>query len=380
VPLDSPDVLALAVTDTVTDSPVLLLVRQPDAETSSSVLTRVPLSFEPGPLPLAAVAAPQAVGTQGLFGVVVTGRHGEAETLWFDTRSSEFSHRDAWPGSSFVATPFGAGAAFAGGGLFAVATPSGHPLDGWPVRPHPAAEPDSLPAAPSPLRAAPETEAVVGLPSASAVHWLFQGRDGRLFVYDGAGRLAPGWPVAGPSDAAVTPVWGYLGGPSAPVLVAAGTFQRIEGRNAETGALTTSPISRLMAWTGPAVSFPRYDWPMWQQNPWRAPVPPAAQTGTPVSGGLLVAGSHLCYPSPLGAGPLHVRAEFRGGCTARAYLYNLAGEQVARSPALEVSGAGPFEITLAVEKIVSGMYLCRLVAERAGAARESSVVSVAVLR
>ncbi len=372
----SADLLAVAVGDTVSGFSTLLLVRRPAGVVEPAILASLPLSVAPGPLPLAAVRG------EGLSGVIVTGNHGEAETVWWDGALT-FSHRDAWPARAPVLSPLAGGEAFSGGGLFARATASGHPAAGWPVRPFPAADVASLPTTPSPLIASAtaalgaQAGAISGAAVLPAAGTLFQSRDGRLYLYDGAGRLASGWPVAGPSATAGTPIWDRLD-EAGPKLLAVGTFPRIVGRDADTGTLATRPVARLMVWSSPAFAYSRFDWPMWQQNPWRAPA--ARSEGVAAGSGLLVGGSHFCYPSPLGSGPLHVRAVFNARCTARAYLYNLAGELVASSPPSVVPGPGPFEIELAVEKIASGMYLCRLVADGSGGGSETSVVSVAVAR
>jgi hypothetical protein len=120
-------------------------------------------------------------------------------------------------------------------------------------------------------------------------------------------------------------------------------------------------------------------WPMWQGNPWRCPLP--SESASASSGeGLIVAGSHICYPSPLSRGPLRVRAEFGAACLVRAALYDLTGQLVVTSAPVSIPAGGPGEIVLPADGVASGLYLCRLVAERAGWKSETSIAPVAVAR
>ena len=104
--------------------------------------------------------------------------------------------------------------------------------------------------------------------------------------------------------------------------------------------------------------------------------------GPPVAadGSGLVPGSHICYPSPLGTQPLRVRAQVREASEVKAVVYNLQGEEIIASqwqPALAVD---PFTITLHLDDIVSGMYLCRLVSKSDSGQEDSSVITFAVER
>jgi hypothetical protein len=102
--------------------------------------------------------------------------------------------------------------------------------------------------------------------------------------------------------------------------------------------------------------------------------PPGAALG---SG--LVKGSHFCYPNPARGSTLFVQARAREVGQARAELYNLEGEKVTASGWQSVSAVEPFSIALEVDRIVSGMYLCRLTFRNGGGVLDHSVVSLAVV-
>jgi hypothetical protein len=210
---------------------------------------------------------------------------------------------------------------------------------------------------------------------------LFQSRDGRLYLNGDDGRTQVGWPVAGPSAVAGTGLFIDLDGDASLEICAVGAFARLDGRNVETGGLRTDPVSRLTIYrTGiVAEGDGGPGWSAWQGNPWRWPLP-RPQSVAPTLPELIVGGSHICYPTPLGRGPLHVRAEFGAACVARATLYDLTGQLVAASAAVAIPGRGPGEIVLSVEGLASGLYLCRLVAERAGLPTGTSVAPMAVAR
>ncbi len=356
--------LALAVVDTGAGQASLRLVNwSPPA--APAVVAAWPLSLTPGPVP------PLAVSAEGpLLGAVVVAADGTAETLWWDG-SDRFARRDAWPTGSPVRSPLSSGAAFVSQGTLARVTVAGAPLTGWPVRPRP--EPDAAPVAvaPAPLEAG----------TAGGGLTLFQCRDGRLYLRGDDGRAEPGWPVAGPSAAAGTGLFIDLDGDGGLEVCAAGAFARIEGRSADTGDLRTDPVSRLAVYRIGIAAEANDDrgWSQWQGNPWRW-APPRPRAVAPSSSDLIVAGTHICYPTPLGRGPLHVRAEFGAACVVRATLHDLEGQQVEASTAVAIPGPGPGEIVLSAEGLASGLYVCRLVAERAGRPTGTSLATVAVAR
>jgi M6 family metalloprotease-like protein len=356
--------LALAVVDTAAGESTLRLVTWSPPATPVVAATW-PLSLTPGALPLLAVVAEGP-----LRGAVIVDAEGAAETLWWNG-SEEFVRRDAWPTGSPVCSPLSAGGAYVGQGSLARVTVAGAPRTGWPMRPRP--EMDAAPAAmaPAPLEAR----------SAGRDLTLFQSRDGRLYLSGADGLTQAGWPVAGPSAVAGTGLFIDLDGDSSLEICAVGAFARIEGRNVETGGLRTDPVSRLAIYrTGiVAEGDDGPGWSAWQGNPWRWPLP-RPQSVAPTLPELIMAGSHICYPTPLERGPLRVRAEFGAACVARATLYDLTGQQVSASAVVAIPGRGPGEIVLSAEGLASGLYLCRLVAERTGLPTGTSIAPVAVAR
>jgi len=272
----------------------------------------------------------------------------------------------AWPAWADVTSPLSPGLAYVSGAGFVMAGVDGFPLTGWPVSPRVPVKAARGSSAPSPL--------VVEVDGAT--RHLFASRDGRLFLYDRDGRLQPGWPLAGPGEVAGTPLLMDLDGTPGLELVAAGAIVRITGYD-DAGDPTGDPVSRLAAWTLPGTAGAIETWPMWGGSAGRTAT--AGPAVPPPSGsGLLASGSHICYPTPLIGGELHVRAVANGDCQVRAYLYNLEGEEVRASQPVQAHG-GPVEVLLDVEAAVSGVYLCRLVVED-GERREVSVRPVVIAR
>ena len=272
----------------------------------------------------------------------------------------------AWPAWADVTSPLSPGLAYVSGSGFVLAGVDGFPLTGWPVAPRIPVRAAVGAAAPSPLVAEID----------GSIRHLFASRDGRLFLYDRDGRLEPGWPLAGPGETAGTPLLMDLDGDPDLELVAAGAIVRISGYD-DAGEPAGEPVSRLAVWTLPGTAGAVETWPMWGGSPGRTAT--AGAILPPFSGsGLLASDSHICYPAPLIGTELHVRALVNGVCQVRAYLYNLEGEEVRASQSVQAHG-GPVEVLLDVEAAVSGMYICRLIAEN-GDRREVSVRPVVIAR
>ena len=122
---------------------------------------------------------------------------------------------------------------------------------------------------------------------------------------------------------------------------------------------------------------------MWGGGPWRNGTWPAAAWQSPgavAAGSGIVAGSHICYPSPLTGPTLQVRARLRQAGRVQAEVYDLEGEKITASPWVDVPAGEPFSVPVNVDGVASGMYLCRLVARHDGGSDDSSVVSFAVVR
>ncbi|MBU1074352.1 hypothetical protein KKG45_14000, partial [bacterium] len=273
---------------------------------------------------------------------------------------------EAWPEWAGVTSPLAPGLGYVAEAGFVLAGVGGFPLTGWPVAPRISVTATGGAGAPSPL------VAQIG----GRAYTLFASRDGRLFLYDRDGRLASGWPLAGPGETAGTPLLMDLDGMPGLELVAVGSILRISGYD-DSGDPTGDPVSRLSAWSLPGTADAVEIWPMWGGSDRRAETA-GAVTAPPVGAALLTSSSHICYPTPLTGEELHVRALANRDCQVRAYLYNLEGEEVRTSAVVQARG-GPVEILLDVESVVSGVYICRLIADDGGS-REVSVRPVVIAR
>ncbi len=351
-----------AAADTAAGTAVLLVQPLTDPQAAPAV---VPLPLMPGTLPLAVTR----LGTDFAVAIVDTG--GRAATAWLDETTLRESHPiQLWGRDLEVRSPIGSEFAFVGGAVCGRAAPTGVWSLGWPLW-----LADPVEAATRVERAAVPLALTVS--GAAGPDVLFVSRDGRLFRCTAGGEVRAGWPLAGPGESAGTPVVADVVGDGGLDLITFGAFDRIAG--IEAGQLVTRPVSRIEVFTGLAdvgvISV------MWSGNPWRADALLASGVAAPgPSGAALVAGTHFCYPNPLRAGPLHVRGQAGQDGQARAWFYNLEGEEVAVSPWQGVVAAAPFEITLDLGTIASGLYVCRLEVESARGGSETSVKTVAVVR
>lgn len=361
--------LLAALADSASGTADLIVWFQGVATPETQTFWRIALQIEPGDFPVSVVRADETG-----FAVHVPGRDGRTETLLFADGFASAPQSFVWRDEVAPQSPLGPGQSFLGDGVLARAGSYGHWLDGWPRRPEPALEAGADSVAASPL--------VVGLLDSDLPLWqyLFAARDGRIFATGTLGEDVPFWPLAGPAQSAGTPAVGCVGETGALDLVAIGTFARITGWDDASDSLEGEEISSIFLWK----DLFRSDalWPMWGGSPWRNgeydldafSSPPYAAGG---SG--LVPGSHECYPSPLLSGPLHVRGALRSEGRVRAYVYNLEGEEVARTDWVTVGSPDPFTIEVPVDGAVTGVYLSRIEVESNDGSQESSVRQFAIV-
>ena len=338
-----------------------------------SVGKEFPLQRRPGSRPpLLGLVDPSDPEHSARFVVVLDGA-GRGETLLFDNQWRQIQDSILWADRVTAATGLAPGGALVGAGVLGRASANGEWLDGWPVRP-------AFPMSPALAGSAPLVCRVVGA-DLDLAQYLFPGDDGRIHGLGTRGEDLPGWPVAGPARSAGTPALGRLGSGENLDLVAVGAFDRVTGLDPAGQGLTGTIVSSLTVWADVAEAGPA--WPMWGGSPWRNGnwdmaawrSPPGAAAGAGI-----VAGSHFCYPSPLRDGPLHVRGASRDLGRARAEIFDLSGELVHSSAWQPISAREPFSITLNLDGVVSGMYLCRLTVEADSGSTDFSVISVAVAR
>ncbi len=333
------------------------------------------LPIQPGLFPVQLGLTDPSEGEASFRYAVVPGIQGRAQILFFDDELSSMSPTIVWDDELQVKSPLAPGGSFVGDGIFCRGSNNGAWFDGWPRRPLNTFEATDDSFAGSPL--------VVNLPGDPTPlrQILFPVPDGRIFGLGMMGEYVAQWPVAGPARSAGTPAVGRVRGGQYADLVAVGTFPRITGLNDENQELETTDISSIMVWSSVAADDPL--WPMWGGSPWRNGSwdmnawsgPPVAADGTG-----LVPGSHICYPSPLGRQPLQVRARVRAASQVRTFIYNLEGQEIISSPWQPAVAVDPFTITLHLDDIVTGMYLCRLVIKSGSGREESNVIPFAVVR
>ncbi len=375
VDVSSPPVLAwghmiVAAHDTASGESELVFCSMTEAD-----IFRIELPVLPGALPVQAGLIDPSMGDSSLRYVIVPGLNGQTQTLFFDDELNVASPTIIWDGDLLVHSPLAPGGSFVGAGILGRVNSNGAWNDGWPRRPSPDFDTNNDSFAGGPL--------VVNLPGDPTPlrQILYPVSDGRIFGMGMKGESVDGWPLSGPARNAGTPALGVVRGGLNADLVSLGTFARITGLSDDNEDLETTDISTLTVWSDVAEADAL--WPMWGGSAWRnGSWDMSAWSGPPVAaeGDGLVPGSHICYPSPLGAGPLNIRASVRTASQVKAFVYNLEGEEITSSQWTQVVAVDPFTITLHLDDLASGMYLSRMVAKSSDGSEDSSVIPFAVER
>jgi len=270
-----------------------------------------------------------------------------------------------WDNRVYAASAIAPGLFFTSNDVFASTGQSGHFQAGWPARPKSAITATNSDNSPTPLVCTDPT---------GNDFVLFTSSDGRLYLYDKYGGLVDGWPLAGAGTPAGSAVLVDIDSDSVLELIVAGATNRLSA--AIDDEFDGEPVSRLMFYRITGTDGYSSKWSMSGGCPTRNGF--IADT-TSTGDGLIELGSVVCYPSPLTSGTLYVRAESLGECDFQAVLYNLEGEEVARSDVRNVIGVEPVEVELVVDHIASGLYVCRVIAS-SGDDIKVLVKSVAVAR
>jgi len=337
-------------------------------------LFTLPLTGTPGALPLVVGVTPDSEPDEPLYYVVVVDTMGRGETLFFsgDLVSPHSSY--LWPDDLVIESPLGLGGAFVGLDVLGRVGHGGDWLQGWPRRPLQGGLAGAVGQQGTPL--------VARLINSrhSLDQYVFPTRDGRLFATGAQGESEADWPLAGPAISSGTPALGQLVGRTDADLVAVGTFDRITGTGVD-GDLSTESVATVAVWSDVAAAKPI--WPMYGGSIWRNGSfdRDAWRTGPVTADGSgLVSGSHYCYPSPLGDGPLKVSGQVRSPARAMVAVYNLQGELVRESAWRSVAAVDPFVVEIDLPGAATGLYLCRLVVDSPEAGMEQSVTQFAIVR
>ena len=372
-PVLAGEFLLTAVADTVAGAHRLaILDLTPSLIPENSGRLDVPLTLEPGPFPVFWGIVSGSTAEDPVYYAIVSDRFGHGETVYFDSSLAQVRDNVVWDQEIQIESPLAVGGAFVGEGVLGRAGQSGSWFDGWPRRPREGVSAVGVDAAGTPL--------VVELVDAdlNLDQYIFPTLDGRLYGFGTMGESVAGWPLSGPARSAGSPAVGRLTGETLLDLVAIGSFPRITGVDSD---LATEHIASVSIWPDVAMTDPV--WPMAGGSPWRNGSYDAFDWLTlPITseGTGLVDGSHYCYPSPLLTGPLKVRGLVRASARARAFIYNLEGEEIAATSWQDVAASEPFTIEVALDGRVTGMYLCRLVVENQDGETDHSVVQFAVVR
>ncbi|MCP4574182.1 MAG: hypothetical protein GY838_17610 [bacterium] len=376
----APPVLAferlwVATTDTVTGVYALAACLPPHLAVApgTPAVRTYDLGVEPGAFPVAwGLVDPGEPASRRW--IAVAGRNGGGETLILEQDLDPAGATYAWPAEVVVRSPLAPGAVFTAADVLGRVGLGGDWEDGWPRRLSP-----DLPEETAPWAGGPLVARIIGAVGAYE-DYLFPLRDGRLAARGPKGEELDGWPLAIPARTAGTPALGDLGGVVDADLVAVAAIDRITGMDEQGENLTHAVRSVLTVWQDVAVAGG--SWPMWGGTPWRNGSWPAEtwrNPGVVASGSGIVAGSHICYPSPLTEGTLQVRARLRQAGRVRVEIYDLEGERIVSTGWRDVPAGEPFSVPVELDRLVSGLYLCRLVA-RDGGGDDHSVVSFAVVR
>lgn len=369
-PIYTGDHLLVAAYDTLSGESQLVFC---DLQTNQMVTHD--LQIRPGFFPVQMGLIDPAAGISSNRYFLVPGMDGQAQTLFLAEDLSVVAPAIVWDEGLRINSPLAPGGSFVGSGVLGRVSGNGAWFSGWPRRPA-----NAFDASYDAYAGGPLVINLLGEPTPER-QILYPVSDGRIFGMGLMGEFVEGWPISGPARNAGTPAVGWIRGGINADLVSLGTFSRITGLNDDNTELETTDISTLTVWAEVAGADPL--WPMWGGSPWRNgswDMTAWAGSSGQAQGPGLVPGSHICYPSPLGTEPLNVRASVRTASQVRAFVYNLEGEEVASSQWKPVVAVDPFTITIALDDIASGMYLCRVVASTSAGQEDSSVIPFAVER
>jgi M6 family metalloprotease-like protein len=375
-PILAEEFLLTAVADTAGGAHRLVVLDlTPSALPEDPVQLVLPLAREPGSFPVSWGIVPGSAADAPIYFAIIVDRFGHGETVFFDDELRKVQDNMVWTQEVEIHSPLAVGASFVGPDVLGRVGHTGHWLDGWPRRPIEPISSVEGPGAGSPLVA----ELVDSLRPLD--QYIFPTRDGRLYGFDAMGGTQYGWPLGGPSRSAGSPALGMLTGEPLLDLVAIGSFARITGTGTDSTGLDTEFVSTVTVWRD--VALTGAVWPMAGGSAWRnGSFNAAGRVNLPITaqGTGLVPGSHHCYPSPLLSGPLQVRGQVRSPARARAFIYNLEGEEVVSTGWQDVAAVEPFAIEVALDGTATGLYLCRLVVESTDGGTDHSVVQFAVVR
>jgi M6 family metalloprotease-like protein len=270
-----------------------------------------------------------------------------------------------WTNRAEVSSAIAPGLFFNSDNSFSATGKSGHYRTGWPSRPVESVTAPRPESSPSPL---------VFADLNGDEFALFTSSDGRLYLYNSYGNLVEGWPLAGIGTPSGTGVLANLDSDSNLELVVASTTSRISGSMDD--SYIRNPVSRIAIYRISGTDDFHSRWSMSGGSPSRTGYNIGAEEP---GSGVINQNSVICYPSPLTTGKLFVRAEAKGKCSLNAVLYNLEGEEVARSNVVNVFGAEPIEVELVVDHIASGLYVCKIIVDD-GIDNEIIIRPVAVAR
>ena len=375
-PVAADGFLLVAVADTSAGNHRLVVLDQRPLDIPGDPMRLdLPLAHEPGSFPVFWGVTPESSPEDPVYYAIVVDRAGHGETVFFDRDLFKVRENTVWSEDLEIRSPLAVGGAFVGAETLGRAGHGGHWQAGWPRRPRMNIAPVEIPGAGSPL--------VAELVDASHAlnQYIFPTRDGRLFGLGTKGEAESGWPVGGPSLGAGSPALGRLTGDSLLDLAAIGSFERITGIGTDSTGLDVEFVSTIAVWRD--VAHLGAVWPMAGGSPRRnGSYDASGWTSLPVAGmdPGLVSGSHYCYPSPLLSGPLYVSGQVGAPARARAFVYNLEGEEILSTGWQDVAAVEPFAVEVALDGVTTGLYLCRLVVESDGGATDNSVVQFAVVR
>jgi hypothetical protein len=201
---------------------------------------------------------------------------------------------------------------------------------------------------------------------------------GEVWVLNRAGRVEAGWPLRGESDLTLSPALTPSGGEDATRLFIAGGPDRIIGAD-QTGfdfASIRSGLSRIdleVPWAGEG-------WRMFRHDPGGSGR--QAPSGGSTPGGELADGTtFLCYPNPVRGNAFTVRIDLSARADVILKVLTLEGTEVFANTLRHDWSAGriPFEATVPVDALASGVYICYLEVRSDGASW-TGARKVAILR
>jgi M6 family metalloprotease-like protein len=203
--------------------------------------------------------------------------------------------------------------------------------------------------------------AMADLDGDGEVDFLWHDGEGALHAVSLDGLELQGWPVAGPAEALDGPVLADLDADGTLEMILATRFAKLTDIRAPERGFVSEPRGELRIYDLEIPSDRYAPVVHGARGPRNQGILPAGVVVAAAGGDLLDQNSVALQPNPAVGSNLKVRVVVARAASVHAVLYNLEGEEVARSTEVFTEARSAFDEMIDISGLSSGMYVCRIV-------------------